>query len=232
MRKVRVSQNGVVAVFFLVLPLAAQCSEYQSAKGFHLDYPSDWVVATKEQQGTVGDAAGKLVGSIDFDRIDVIIYNPQSDPIQNINIIVAPESMPSGNEGVSEVESAMRQQLASANIAAESLECGTTHIGSNDAISCAWTALIDSHEMHQRQFLIAGKVRSFVITCSSGVGNYITAEPAFTQVLSSFVVDHEPGLGPEEWWSGLSPVVRDVVIGAGIGAAYGLLSSLFKSAKK
>jgi hypothetical protein len=232
MWNVRVIGNAVVAVLFLMLPLVSQGSEYQSPKGFHLEYPNDWVIATKEQQRTVGDAAGKLVGSIDFNRIDAIIYNPQSDPIQNVNVIVVPESMPSGNDGVSEVESAMRQQFTSANISAQNLECGTTHVGSNDAISCAWTALIDSHEMRQRQFLIAGKVRSFIITCSAGAKTYTSVEPVFTQMLNSFAVASEPGITPEEWWSKLSPVARNVIIGAAIGAAYGLLSSLFKKAKK
>jgi hypothetical protein len=135
-------------------PVESHGEEYHSAKGFRIHYPDGWQIVTAADQASVRAAASRFVQNIDFDRMDVMIYNPNSNPAQNVNIIVTPEAWPIDKEGLSEVESGVRKNFGSTGLALEDLEFKIVHVGNYDAIRSSWTASIPglrAEKMWQQQ---------------------------------------------------------------------------------
>jgi len=217
-------------------PLPSQGADYHSAKGFRVHYPDGWQIVTAATKASIQAAAGRFVQNIDFDRMDVMIYNPNSDPLQNVNIIVTPGAEPISKEGLSELESGVRKNFSSAGITVENLELKIVHVGNYDAILSTWMASfpgLRSEKMRQQQYIISGKVRGYIITCSAGAANSAETEPVFASIVGSFQIGEEADRTPEEFWSALPPAVRNALIGAGIGAGIGLaISALGALSKK
>ncbi len=232
MARHRTAVAVVIGFELLLFASVSHSADYHSPRGFRLSYPDGWQIATQEDQRAVGEAAARFLQNIDLRRMDVVIYNPNSYPLQNVNVVVPPDLMPSGKDGVSEVESALRNQLSSAGVAVESVESRLAHLGSNDAIVSSWTASMGSDRVWQQQFIISGKVRSYIITCSVGAGSSADAAPVFASIVSSFQIEEEPSRTPGEWWDTLPGAVRFAIVGAGIGMGISVLGSLLKLARK
>jgi hypothetical protein len=221
----------LAAVSFLLIPAKTFGTPYQSAQGFRFDYPDAWLIANKQQQQAVGEAAQKMAKGVDFSRVEVLIYNPQSMPIQNVNVVVASGQLPPGDEGAAQVQSALQQQFSASGVNVRNLACKYQKLGNYDSISSTWVMSVGPVVMHQQQLMIGGEIHNFVITCSAGPDNFAAAQPAFNQIINSFHIDEAPAK-PKSWWSSLSPAASGAIIGGGVAMALGLVRSLSKAGKR
>ncbi|MGA3165950.1 MAG: ankyrin repeat domain-containing protein [Terriglobia bacterium] len=217
--------------------LAAHGPEYRSGKGFRLDYPDDWQVATEKKKGELSEATSDFLRNIDFSRMDFIAFDPSSHPTQSVNVIVFPRPTPINKEQLSKVESALRDEIDSAGLAASGFESKLVHTGDNDVIWSSWSATprpprgeivtlpfsSGPEPIRQEQALVSGKNHTYVVTCSA------CNRAEFASIMGSFQVVNEPGMTFQDWWAG---VPTGVVIGAGVGLAFGLFLALFRRLSK
>jgi PsbP len=226
-----ISVTLVVCFELLNKPAAVQTStlpggiQYQSPNGYRLTYPHDWIIATQKDQQAITAGVKQLLGGVDFNRADVIIYNPQSYPMQNVEVVVIPESVPIDEEGLSEMESIERLQFKSSQTIVNNLEFKLVHVGNNDAISSTADFGFGSQTMHVQQLVVSGHGRSFIISCAAGTQDFAGVEPTFTQILNSFQVD-------ESGWGGLPPWAQETIISAGVSIGIGILFALYQFEKK
>lgn len=236
------SRRRVAAVLAILLqcvvmtqPLRA--AEYSSPKGFRVEYPDDWQVASEQGREAIGEATRQLFKNhnIDLSQMDVMIFRPGSDPMQNVNIVVSSGSVPSGKECLPQVEAEIRRMMTSAGIVVEKMDSSVVTVCGKEVILSTRTIIAPnsgSKKIQQRQYVIPGSHHGYIITCSAGNENIVDAEAAFTRIVNSFAIVSEPDRTPGEWWAGLPRGVRDLIVGAGIGLAIAVVISVFRKSSK
>lgn len=202
-------------------------ADYRSDKNYHLTYPDAWHIATKEDQNAVNNAARELIQNTNFKRIDVLFYGPQSDSIPNVNIIIA-ERIVINSNSADEVKDGLRVQLTSAGLTPTNMESIRTKVAGKDAIVSTWNMKMPAPDyplLKQRQYVIAGKTQTYIITCTAPASGFDVAMPAFTQMIDTFQIDNEPATSPVDWWVNLPKWAQYGIIGGIFGGIVGLFRS-------
>jgi hypothetical protein len=214
-------------------PSTTEPNVYHSEKGFRITYPADWQVATAEIRTAASEAASKLVDNVDFSKIDVLIYDPTTDPTRNLNVVVSPDVVPVNQSSLDDYRTGVTQQLSGAGLSPEGLDAKLGKVGSYDAIIATWTAEVPNMgRMWQEQFLIPGAGHTFIVTCTSEAGSSPVAGPIFESAMATFQIDQEPTRSISEVWETAPGWVHNALIGAGIGALLGLFGSFKRSMSK
>jgi hypothetical protein len=231
-----------VALFAATTPAAGpqaapssttQPNVYHSEKGFQITYPSGWQVATAEVRTAATEGASKLLANIDFSKVDVLIYDPTTDPTRNLNVVVSPDIVPVNQSSLDDYRNGITQQLSGAGLSPEDIDVKLGKVGSYDAIIATWTADAPSiGRMWQEQFIIPGGSHTFIVTCTSEAGSSPVAGPIFASAMASFKIDQEPTRSISEMWETAPGWVHNALIGAGIGALFGLFGSFKRSMSK
>jgi hypothetical protein len=170
-------------------------TQYHNDKGFRLLYPVEWKIATKEKLGDINDIMRKFLQNIDFDRLTVAIYNPDSNPVQNFNIVVVAGPIPITEDVLPELKREISQMYSSLGIKLANQEAGLISAGKKRAILLSYTssgAVFGDLKMVQQQYIIPGKYHTYIITCSGGVASYARIEPVFAKMINSFQIEGEP----------------------------------------
>jgi hypothetical protein len=210
-----------------------QPNVYRSEKGFQITYPSGWQVATAEVRTAASEAATRLLANIDFSKIDVMIYDPTTDPTRNLNVVVSPDVVPVNQSSLDDYRNGIMQQLSGAGLSPEGLDVKLGKVGSYDAIIATWTADAPSlGRMWQEQFVVPGGSHTFIVTCTSEAGSSAVAGPIFEIAMATFQIDQEPTRSISEMWETAPGWVHNALIGAGIGALFGLFGSFKRSMSK
>jgi len=235
-------------LLILVFPLKSLGTEFSSLQGYQLDYPAGWQIMTRDQEDQVSAEGAKFFKNVDFSHIDVVIYNPQTFPLQSVNVVVIPGSESIDLQKLSDVRSQTLNMLGSAGIGVESFNCSIVHVGDNNAILSSWIATVPfsntliAPKMREQQYLISGKYDTYVITCTSETGHDAQVAPLFADIVDSFQIKANAGNILVSWWVDSSPVTRAfliclfigilAVISAVIVISLVLPSSLFKPEEK
>ena len=210
-----------------------QSNVYHSEKGYQITYPSGWQVATAEVRTAAGEAATKLLANIDFSKIDVMIYDPTTDPTRNLNVVVSPDVVSVNQTTLDDYRNGLTQQLSGAGLSPDGLDVKLGKVGSYDAIIATWTADAPSMgRMWQEQFIIPGGSHTFIVTCTSEAGSSPVAGPIFASAMATFQIDQEPTRSISEVWETAPGWVHNALIGAGIGALFGIFGSFKRSMSK
>ena len=228
----RLAATLAILLALLSIPARVRAAQFQSPKGYAFSYPDDWRIASSADQQAVSDAVQKLLKTVDFTKIDVMIFDPQSNPIRSINVIAVPGPLPTDSSALSQMESGIRQQFSNAGISVTSFDCKFAHFGNYDGITATWDAVYGAVTMHQQEFIVGTGNQSFVITCSAGSGDFPAAQPVFNQMINGFQFTGGPAQALLDWWDGLSSVWRGAIIGAGIGLVIGIIRWLGGISKK
>jgi hypothetical protein len=102
--------------------------KYQSSNDYSFIYPDDWIIATPDRQQAITADAKLWEGINDFTGFDVVVYNPQSHPMQSVNVVVSPDLIPVDDTGLALVSSAIPWIYSVKEISLENLECNLMHI--------------------------------------------------------------------------------------------------------
>ncbi|HEY6330552.1 MAG TPA: hypothetical protein VI756_14535 [Blastocatellia bacterium] len=228
----------VLAIVLLVsIPSDTRAGTYQSLTGFQINYPDGWLLATESDQKSVEEASRQFGTQMDFSSLDVMVYDPRSNPIENVNVAVLPEAMKADQDSLSTAQASIRQQLAAVGATTNDLEGQLMRFGNYDAVSATWTARYGSKDLHQWYVLIPVGAQAFVFTCSAGTSNFANAQPFFSQILNSFSMTDVAGAPlsapqpPAESSSGMSPLLRNIVIFGILGLLLVVVSVKFIRAK-
>ncbi len=203
-------------------PALSLGAEYRSSKGYRLTYPDTWKILTKEQQQTVQDRASQMLKNIDLSSVDVMVYHPNTAPLQNINVVVTMGGMVANETSVQEVQSNLGNRLSASGITVENLESHLTRVGKYDAVFASWVAggpVFGGQKMSQQQYYISDGSHTYIVTCTAGEGSAAEVKPTFDSILNSFQMD-----GSQGGMNGLPKAVQGGIIGAIVGGFIGLFA--------
>lgn len=232
MHRVPFAATTLVVVFASAV---AQAAEFTSDKGFSLEYPDGWKIATKDERDAiqgVARAALKNLKDVDFDKIAVLIFHPEMDEfVENVNVVVVNESLRINDKAKEEYAENLRKQFSQIGVPIQGLQTSITEVGGRKALSGRYKAKYPTLAGLVRQwqlFVPAGR-RTYIVTCSALDGDYARVEPAFTRVVNSLEIEGAGGLA--DFWFGLPRIFQFALIGGAIGGAIGLIQWLVRRPK-
>ena len=205
-------------------------AEFSSLRGFALEYPDSWCVATSAQQDAITSEAGAMfnkLGNVNWNAMAVVIFNPEEDEFaESVNVVVAPGVLPLGEDAGSEIADQVVAQYSSLGIDFDLVKMERTTARGKDALSITADVEMPGFDrpLRQRQVIVPGRTQTYIVTCGAFQEDFEEYEPVFTQVVDSLQVDS--GVGGV--WYCLPTVIRYAIIGGLVGLAFSVVSSVFK----
>jgi len=204
----------------------AAAGEFESPKGFTLQYPDGWVVATKDlQTAAFREAQEEFEGlrQVDFDRRDAFIFEPGDDGFaENINVAVGRGSVRVTEGNQEELADEVRARVRHLGMKLSGTRTSLMEIDGR-------TALVLRHRMgipgvpdavQQLVAIVPGRRHFYTVTCTAAAKDFDRYESRFLESIRSLRVD--TGL------RGLPPWLSGAVVGGIGGLAVGLFVLLRK----
>ena len=181
-----------VALAAFVAPVAMAGDAYTSPKGFSLTPPDGWKIADKTLNAEVGDVAKKqfpALASADFDKMAVMILNPDDEGKSNINVVVNPGALPIDQPGIEdELSSALSAQYKQMGVDVSHLTVTHKTFGTTKTLFVEYDMNISGASMHQWQIFEVTSDKMFIVTCTAPVDKFKDVAPVFTKVIESMKV--------------------------------------------
>jgi hypothetical protein len=233
MKRIVLISSALCSMMFGLI-VYAQTAKFTSLRGFSLNYPDGWVIATKEEQRQLAaqfQSVFEKLGAVDLDRMAVVVFNPQDDEfIESINVVVSPGRMPLDQNTEIELAHHLVTQFTEMGLAPSLLGTERITFGNHEAFSIRWELADPGGHGRLRQWQVAipGRNQTYIVTCSAAASEYDRFAPLFSQTINSMEI--EAGLGG--LWHSLPGWVTNAIIGALIGLLYGIISSLLKKSTR
>jgi len=202
-----------------------QAAVFTSSKGFSLEYPDDWVVASKEQRETMSTEirrAFNKIGAPDLEKMAVVILNLNDDEFaENINVVIGEKAPRIKQDSDKEYAKAMRQQLSQLGLRPNNLTTEVTTIASRKAISARYDVDFPGGvgKVRQWQVIIPAAGKTYVITCSARPADFAATEPIFSKTINSLQIS----AGLAGLWHQVPAPLRYALIGGLIGGLVGVV---------
>ena len=241
----RLSLSTPVAILLLVSalapPAAAWGKEHRSSKGYTVDVPDGWEVASAELQSQITAGAQEVLqamGGVDLRQVDTVLFRPPPDAfVENVNVIVGPGTPPIDSGSAKEVEQAVGQELRRAGMQAAGLQTRRETVAGREVLFSRWevdapAALVAAAgaaptRLRQWQVLVPGRTRHYIITCSADASNFPEAE--FNHILNNFRFDDPAPTTAGGFWSNVGGgAVRGAIIGGLVGLVVFVIHKLKK----
>jgi hypothetical protein len=215
---------GIVVTMLMTTLAMATEPVFTSPRGFSITPPDGWTVASKEtisqMAGVAREQLSKL-GNINFDRVAVVLFNP-ADAVasENINVVVSPGRMPiEDSDAEQKMADALRGAYGKMGVTITRLSVTRKTFGSHKALVADVDWNTAGMQIRQWQVALASTGQSFIVTCTAPPPSFDSATPTFSKAIESMKYAE-----PEAafFGSGLPTWARGALIGAAIGALYGL----------
>jgi hypothetical protein len=179
-----------LAFVFALTPLATATEPMlTSPEGFSITPPDGWTVVSKT---TAQQAAATIqkrfpsLGSIDFDKMAVIMLNPADFGATNINVVVAPARLPISAPGIEEkLADKLREQFMTRGISLAGPSVTRRTFGSHATLVADLQWALGRANIRQWQVAAPTGSRTLIITCTSRQATFATYEPVFTEAIAS-----------------------------------------------
>jgi hypothetical protein len=199
-----------------ITPRADARTKFDRPGGFSFRYPSAWRVATPDE--LVGSAQAQSHKLNLVKPVEVMIYNPR-DATQNVNVISLPPISLQPLD-LELLRKQVRADLAGSGVIIKNFESRFVSLSSRRALESSWDVAVErtltqnsaeifatiqvppvltSVEASQRQLIVFGTNRSYVITGSAGNGTKEELDAAFLTVAHSFAVQSDAIKSGVDW---------------------------------
>ena len=206
---------------------------FSDPSGFTLTYPEGWValngsILTTATQNISNELQQWAANSkLDFNKVSMVLVRDGRDEfLENVNVVIVKEEIPISDRTVHELTLTLPQHYAAIGMKVSNIQGRVQKLGSNDAVVVEFQSQIPgvSSTIRQRQVMIAGGGKTYIVTCSGKAETIEEYKPVFDQVLESFQVPARVKTGFS--WAQL---LQKTVIG---GVAGGLIGGIAWVAKK
>ena len=147
-------------------PSASPTNTYDSAKGFTINYPSNW---TKDEP-----TSGPLT---------VLFGTPTNNATENLNVQVSNTS----GETLSDLTARLTSQLQNFSDFKQT-DAGNTTLAGNPAYKVIYTATVDGSPLKLTQIWTVKDGKEYIITYKGAPNNYDTYLSAAQQMVDSFQI--------------------------------------------
>ena len=206
---------------------------FSDPSGFTLTYPDGWValngsILTTATQNISNELQQWAANSkLDFNKVSMVLVRDGRDEfLENINVVIVKEEIPISDKTVHQLTLTLPQHYAAIGMKVSNVQGRVQQLGSNDAVVMEFQSQIPavSNTIRQRQVMIAGGGKTYIVTCSGKADTFEEYRPVFDQVLEGFHVPARVKTGFN--WAQL---LQKTVIG---GVAGGLIGAFAWIAKK
>lgn len=220
---------------FLVMLCARSAfgGSYADPSGFSFTHPEGWVPITRMMMGDVNQALPQELkdwvtrNSVDLNQIAVVVIRDgREDFLENLNVVVEKQQIPATEEAVKKLTGELPQQYKAVGVTIEDFRGRVQKIGSRDALVFDYQSRIPGvpFALRQRQVMIPGGGKTFIITCSAKADTFEQHQPTFETILASFQAPAPVAMGFDWGRVGRSA--------AAWGIAGGVIGGILAVAKK
>lgn len=228
----------MMALLISLAALPARSGNHVDPSGVSFTYPDDWVVIDKAGQALVTRNFTPEVQSwlqnnhVDLgDKVKLLLLHNsrQTDFVENLNVVVQPGEPPINSRTVDEVMRVASKQYTSLGVPIKDMTGRLQTYGSNRAVVLEYrmTPPGQTKPIMQRQIMIPGGGKLFIVTCSTKPEVFASFSPIFDGILSSMKVP-EPTVRGFDWNS----VIQKAITGGIIGALVGVMLWVVKKFSK
>lgn len=223
------------ALVFVVTYVSGQVAlggTYSDPSGFSLNYPAGWFAVNRElanenNQNLPHDFQDWVAKhGIDLNQIAVVVSREGDDEAaETLNVVVQDKQIPVNDQAVKQMEAAMAQQLRNMGIAVETFHVRIENVGSRDVIAMEWRArMFDMPDLlHQKQYMIPGGGKTYIVTCSALSSTFARYRQAFDSMLASFQAPAPIASGLD-----LSAILKNGAIWGVVGGVVGGLIAVMR----
>ena len=160
-----------------------------SPEGFTITPPDGWTVVSKstaQQMAAIIQKRFPSIGSLDFNKVAVMMLNPADFGATNINVIVTPSRLPINATGVEDkLADTLREKFMTNGISIAGLSVTRRTFGSHSTLVADLQWSLGKANVRQWQIMAPAGNRTFLITCTSQQATFETYEPVFTEAIAS-----------------------------------------------
>lgn len=187
MRRLKIVVTALMTL--AMLAVAAQAGEFSSPNGYRLMYPDGWQVASQDKMDQIEEEARKLLKDIDFQRVDVVVFNPQSGTFsENVNVVVSPSAMRIDESSPQLFAEIIEKQMDKLGFEITMLDQGLFDIGPSRAAYVKFEGIYgDRDPVRQWQFFLPDpqSENTLIITCTAQVDDFAKHEFTFRGIVGS-----------------------------------------------
>ena len=208
------------------LTTAGRCGPpkpYHSPAGFSITPPVGWKAmdpqSTEQLHDTVVEKYKVKMGDSHFAL--VLFDQAGTSFTNNINVVVNPTGAGGDptEEDAEKYASHLQSELQESGLAAKTLYAKIAPYCGHDAIEAESEFTMRGQKIHDLQVIIEAAGKRFVVTGSSLDDTFSELRPTFKKAVSSMKIDGDTGPSSRS----LPPLLRDALVGAGIGAGIALV---------
>jgi hypothetical protein len=222
----------LVGLIVLACGQAAFGGTYADPSGFSFTYPDGWVPVTQAavNQGLPPEVKNWMAkNKVDLNRVAMILIRDGRDEfLDNLNVVVEGQQIPVEDRTVKKLTGMLPQQYAAMGVQVEDFQGRVQKVGARDAVVLEYRARMpgEPDTLRQRQFMLPGGGKTYIVTCTSSVNSFEKYKPTFDGVLASFQAP-APVAGGFDWMR----VVLMGVVGGVIGGLAWLVKKLSGKAR-
>ncbi len=213
---------------------------YADPSGFSIVYPDGWYPLSKADQGQIqSELPPELKRMLDDKQVDLnriavmIMRGGEGEYLEGINVVVENSQIPVSSSKISELTEMIGKQFKS--IGADFTLVGSSILpyASRDVYVIDYSVTLPGVgiPLHQRQYLVPGGGKTYIVTCSSTTTAFPTYESTFEEMMRSFQAPEPKKTGFDLGRSGTLGAIGGVVGGL-VALMGGLIKALFGGAKK
>lgn len=213
---------------------AARGGEYADPSGFSITYPDGWVVVNRAAMSGAQQALPPEMrdwvakNKLDLSKVAVmVVRNGQEDFLENLNVVVNNQQIPTDDNAVKQLTAAMPGQYAAMGAQVTNIQGRVQKVASRDAVVVEYDARLPGVEtpLRQRQVALPGGGKTYIVTCTARADTFDKYQPTFDAVLASFKAPAPAGF---DW----SRVFSTGVIGGLIGLVVAVVLGVMKKKPK
>jgi hypothetical protein len=180
-----------VALLITAVAAPSLAATYISPRGFSLEYPDRWQIASKELLDNAGEGVKDLLaklGQVDFDKVAVAVLDPH-DPqfANNLNVVISPGGEEFSKLSPDAVVDMLKKQYEQLGLSTHNMRGRWLPIGSRTLLTVDYDLLFPKARewIHQRQYFVVSGDTVFVVTGSSLSSTFAKHRETFDSIVAS-----------------------------------------------
>lgn len=213
---------------------------YADPSGFSIVYPDGWYPLSKADQGQIqSELPPELKRMIDDNQIDLsriavmIMRSGEGEYLEGINVVVENSQIPVSSSKISELTDMIGKQFRSVGADFTLVGSSVLPYASRDVYVINYQVTLPGVgvPLHQRQYLVPGGGKTYIVTCSSTTSEFPKYESTFEEMMKSFQAPEPKKTGFDLGRSGTLGAIGGIVGGL-VALMGGLIKALFGGSKK
>ena len=185
--------SGLAILPFLSCVSMAEAAEFKSEEGISFQYPDDWVAVTQVNQEQLAPQVRAYLQENHMDlsaTLVMVMRLNEGDFVENFNVVMVPQQIPATAASLPKLQSQKSDQSKKSGIQITELTGNLIDIADRKCINFTHKTQLPFVEglLQQRQVMIPGGGKTFVITLTALPTTYEKHIATFDAVLHSLQV--------------------------------------------